>query len=431
VSEKLAHVWQLARLKDVTVRPQRRRPGAEGSGTFTYVDVSAIDNRTNMVNRPRVVANREAPSRATYEIRSGDVLFSLVRPYLKNVARVPEELDGQVASSAFCVLRPAEVDSRYLFYAVLRDEFIESVVTYGHHSPSAREKEFLDLTIPVSPRDQQERIVDEIEQHWTRLDAAVQLTKSARRRLVDCKASLLQAAVLGRFSPGEGLGPSAESSTQSSAFHSLPKGWSWEPLGDLLADIEAGKSFRAEPRQARDDEWGVIKVSAMTWGEFRGYENKAVPKGRYVDPRYEIHEGDLLLSRANTVDYVGAVVLVGKTRPRLLLSDKSMRLMPVSGVSNRWLLLALSSRVVRNQLEPLATGTSDSMRNISQTKVRSLRIPLPPADEQESITTFVDRQLSLLRHLGEEITRCLRRAEAERGAILREAFLGGRSPVHL
>jgi type I restriction enzyme S subunit len=60
----------------------------------------------------------------------------------------------------------------------------------------------------------------------------------------------------------------------------LPKGWAWATLDDLLERIEAGKSFTCEPRVAKAEEWGVVKVSAMTWGEFRESENKALPPGR-------------------------------------------------------------------------------------------------------------------------------------------------------
>ena len=67
----------------------------------------------------------------------------------------------------------------------------------------------------------------------------------------------------------------------------------------------------------------MIKVSAMTWGFFDDHENKAVLSIESVDPRWEIRPGDLLLSRANTTDYVGASVLVRATRPRLLLATRA------------------------------------------------------------------------------------------------------------
>ncbi|MGW7260003.1 restriction endonuclease subunit S [Streptomyces sp. NPDC054834] len=176
----------------------------------------------------------------------------------------------------------------------------------------------------------------------------------------------------------------------------LPAGWAWATLGDLLHRIEAGKSFTCEPRPAQPDEWGVIKVSAMTWGKFDADENKAVPKGREFDPAYEIHPGDVLVSRANTKAYVGAPVLVGACRPRLLLSDKSLRLVPSESVSKRWLVHFLRSPEARVYVEAKASGTKDAMRNLSQEALRGMSVPLPPLAEQHRIVEALEEQLSRL-----------------------------------
>lgn len=176
----------------------------------------------------------------------------------------------------------------------------------------------------------------------------------------------------------------------------LPNGWAETPMDNLLMAIEAGRSFKCSERPAGPYEWGVIKVSAMTWREFDEAENKAVLRDHHADPRFEIRSGDLLFSRANTVTYVGAVVQVGETRPRLLLSDKSLRLVPYRDVSPRWLLYYLRSQRARRYLESLATGTSDSMRNISQASLRSLTVPLAPPREQERIIATVEEQFSRL-----------------------------------
>ncbi|MCT9105720.1 restriction endonuclease subunit S [Streptomyces mirabilis] len=176
----------------------------------------------------------------------------------------------------------------------------------------------------------------------------------------------------------------------------LPAGWAWATLGDLLHRIEAGKSFTCEPRPAQSDEWGVIKVSAMTWGEFDANENKTVPNGRDFDPTYEISSGDLLVSRANTKAYVGAPVLVGACRPRLLLSDKSLRLVPRDCVSKRWLVHYLRSPAARSYVEAKASGTKDAMRNLSQEALRGMPIALPPLAEQHRIVEALEEQLSRL-----------------------------------
>lgn len=81
----------------------------------------------------------------------------------------------------------------------------------------------------------------------------------------------------------------------------------------------------------------------MTWGSFDDQENKAVTTEDRIDPRWEIKPGDLLLSRANTSEYVGASVLVRTCRGRLLLSDKSMRLLVRQDIDKSWLHLALNA----------------------------------------------------------------------------------------
>lgn len=199
----------------------------------------------------------------------------------------------------------------------------------------------------------------------------------------------------------------------------LPPGWARTTLGDLVTRIEAGRSFGAAARPAHDDEWGIIRVSAMTWGEFRAEENKAVLNSANVNPDYEIRPGDVLVSRANTADYVGAPVLVGATRQRLLLSDKSLRLVVSDFVDRRWLVHILSSPDVRRQISAQATGTKDSMRNIPQSKLREVEIPLPPVCEQRRIVGVLEAHLSRI-EVGE---RSLAGVE-DKTTIIRRAVIG-------
>ncbi|MGW3465212.1 restriction endonuclease subunit S, partial [Streptomyces olivaceoviridis] len=198
----------------------------------------------------------------------------------------------------------------------------------------------------------------------------------------------------------------------------LPAGWAWAELGDLLHRIEAGKSFTCEPRPALPAEWGIIKVSAMTWGSFDPDENKAVPAGRDINPAYEISPGDLLVSRANTRAYVGAPVLVGSCRPRLLLSDKSLRLIPREFVDKRWLLHFLRSPQARTYVEAKASGTKDAMRNLSQDALRGMPVALPSLSEQHRIVEALEEQLSRIEAGAATLHQARRRLEGLRKRVL-------------
>jgi type I restriction enzyme S subunit len=276
----------------------------------------------------------------------------------------------------------------------------------GSAQPKLTQKDLNNLRVPLPSYAEQERIAAVIEEQFSRLDAGISMLQRAQRNLKPARMSVLDAAAMGKF-----IGIQHDR-------------WGEAALGDVLDDIHAGRSFKCEERPAGLDEWGVVKVSAMTWGQFRETENKTVIDHRMADPRFEISPGDLLVSRANTIEYVGAAVLVGKCRPRLLLSDKSLRLVPNSRVLPEWLLISLRTSRARRYIESIATGTSDSMRNISQPKLKELRIPLPPIDVQSQFAAEADRMLSQIEQLDQSLTGARRSVQALRSSILSAAFSG-------
>lgn len=161
----------------------------------------------------------------------------------------------------------------------------------------------------------------------------------------------------------------------------------------------------------------------MTWGTFDDAENKVVPDDR-VDASKEIRTGDILLSRSNTAELVGATVLVGTCRTKLLLSDKSLRLLYPKALSPRWLQGALSSPALRAQMSGLATGTSDSMRNLSQDKLYALTLLLPPVNEQLRIVDALDELLSDLDAGVAALERVRVKLKHYRAAVLKVAVEG-------
>lgn len=257
---------------------------------------------------------------------------------------------------------------------------------------------FSELRVPLAPIAEQRRIVDAIEAALSVLNAGVDYLEAARGRLRSLERGVRNGAVEG---DGE-----------------------WVPLGELIREIEAGKSFRTEGGAAVHGSWGVIKVSAMTYGEFRATENKALPSSTVIDPSWVIQEGDVLLSRANTADYVGASVRVAHTPEKLILSDKSLRLVPAEDVDARWLQLALSSPSARRQMSAVATGVKDSMRNISQVKLRTISLPRLDPEEQVRRADLTEAGLSQVSKLRETIDQEIAHAGTLRRSILAAAFSG-------
>lgn len=117
-------------------------------------------------------------------------------------------------------------------------------------------------------------------------------------------------------------------------------------------------------------------------------------------------------------------VLVDEVRPRLLLSDKSLRLTPTSGVNKEWLWRALQAPSARRQITELATGTKDSMRNISQSSLRAVRLPTATqAQQTEAVAAFGEVEVAA-RRMAAGINAQAVRSAALRRAVLAAAFEG-------
>ena len=143
--------------------------------------------------------------------------------------------------------------------------------------------------------------------------------------------------------------------------------------------------FRSDS-PAGEGEWGVLKVSAVQAGRFESRENKVIHDAALIHPRFEVKHGDLLMTRANTEELVGLACVAENPPPRLLLSDKTLRLHVDTSVADpRFLQLVLAQRTVRQCVRALATGTSAGMKNIGQEQIRQLKVPNVPLDEQHRI----------------------------------------------
>ncbi|MGQ0730060.1 restriction endonuclease subunit S [Acidovorax sp.] len=169
----------------------------------------------------------------------------------------------------------------------------------------------------------------------------------------------------------------------------LPVGWEWVRTGAVVNASEAGWSPTCIGSPRRQGLWGVLKVSAVSWGEFDATANKELPSDLVPRPEYEVRDGDFLLSRANTAELVARSVVVEQAEPKLMLSDKIIRLAVSSQMNRSFLNMANNASYAREHYAVNASGTSSSMKNVSREVVLALPVPLPPLAEQSRIVTRV------------------------------------------
>jgi len=194
-------------------------------------------------------------------------------------------------------------------------------------------------------------------------------------------------------------------------------------LGDEIQAIESGKNLRCDERPPRDGEKGVVKVSAVTWGRFDETKSKTLPSDFLPPEKSRIKVGDLLISRANTLELVGAPVIVEQQPRNLFLSDKILRLV-VSKENKRWILWFLRSPDGRRQIEAMATGNQLSMRNISQDALKKIILPFPAETIRAKRIQVLEHTFARADRLEAEAARARKLLDRLESAILAKAFRG-------
>ncbi|QYR09878.1 restriction endonuclease subunit S [Prevotella sp. Rep29] len=139
--------------------------------TFKYIDIDAIDNKRNVVTSVKVLNTKQAPSRASRYTEKGCVLFSMVRPYLRNIAMVTE--DDCIASTGFFVCQGKGcLSPKFCYYQMLSNYVVDGLNDFmkGDNSPSITKAQIEEYIFPLPPLNEQKRIVAKIQELFAVLD---------------------------------------------------------------------------------------------------------------------------------------------------------------------------------------------------------------------------------------------------------------------
>ncbi|MGY4877845.1 restriction endonuclease subunit S [Vreelandella aquamarina] len=289
----------------------------------------------------------------------------------------------------------------------------------------------------------------ELADNWARLSEHFDTLFTTEQSIDKLKQTILQLAVMGRLVEQDVGDESAKSlldkidqeitslvkqghikkpkpvsqTADSDKFFEIPDAWQWVRLGNLALHSEAGWSPKCHDSPRENQSWAVLKVSAVTWGEFRPGENKELPANLTARSEYEVHPSDFLISRANTSELVARSVVVPQGAPKkLMMSDKIIRFVFSKQVETLYLNLFNNSPFARDYYLSVAGGTSSSMKNVSRAQIQALPVPLPPLAEQHRIVQKVDELMALCDHLKDRLnqasnTRCQLAGAVVEGAL--------------
>jgi type I restriction enzyme S subunit len=205
--------------------------------------------------------------------------------------------------------------------------------------------------------------------------------------------------------------------------YDLPKGWIWTRLAKLVINSDAGWSPKTESHPRSGNEWGILKVSAVSWDKFRAWENKQVLPGTEPRLQAQVNRGDFLISRANTLELIARAVIVDEDPTNLMMSDKIIRLHLAKSCDHRFVWVVNNhADFAREHYIRHASGVSPSMKNVSRDVIMNLPFPLPPLAEQHRIVAKVDELMNLCDQLEAQLTATEADGRRLLEAVLRDAL---------
>ena len=377
--ENLPSGWEMSPIGDLLLRSKQRNPERDPEKRFFYVDVSSVSNMSFRITAPTELPGAEAPSRARKVIQAGDVLFATVRPTLKRVALVPDDLHDQIASTGFIVLRSdaLRLDSRYLYYRLLTDAFTQrmSELERGASYPAVRDSDILNEKIALPPLSEQRKIAAVL--------GLVQRAIEQQERLIALTTELKKALLQKLFT--EGLRGEPQKQTEIGP---VPESWEVATLASLF-EIKHGYAFEGEFFVAQGRYVLLTPGHFFEEGGFRDQKDKTKYYVGEIPRSYLLAKGDLLVAMTEQkAGLLGSAIIVPESEKFL----HNQRLGLIQNLDEQrldklFLFYFFNTATVRKHI--FLTSSGSKVRHTSPGKIRELSIALPSLDEQKDIVQLL------------------------------------------
>ena len=326
---------------------------------FKYIDIDSIDNKNHRIISPKILKVKNAPSRASRYTQPGDVLFSMVRPYLKNIALVEE--GSCIASTGFFVCSPMQLlTSEYCYYMMLSDYVVYGLNQYmkGDNSPSINNGHITSWLYPIPPINEQLRISAEIMKWFVFIDDLERGKIELESLIKQVKSKILDLAISGKLVPQD---PEDEPSIEllkrinpafqpcdNSHYENLPQGWAVCHIDDIL-DYEQPQAYIVNSTDYSDE----YETPVLTAGKsfIIGYTNETngicdrlpviifddfTTDSKLVDFPFKVKSSAMKILRTKgeiNIDYIAYYMsitrLIGDTHKRYWISEYSKLLIPI------------------------------------------------------------------------------------------------------
>ena len=341
------------------------------------------------------------------QVRLGDVFFTVSSETPEDVGMSSVWLSDQpnVYLNSFCFgyRQDESFDSDYLAY-MLRSQGVRydiALLAQGISRFNISKNKVMELDVPFPEKGEQELIGT----FFRKLDSLIALHQGKHDKLKTVKQSLLE-----KMFPKEGK------DVPEIRFEGFTEPWEQRKLGEVVRNLSTGKSVNSLDEQGSEGEICVLKTSCVSANSFDPTERKQVVESERDLARCPVEKGTLVVSRMNTPDLVGSCGYCAADMGNLFLPDRLWKVSFEDSASPYFIYTVLASFACQERLKAAATGTSGSMKNVSQSSLLDLDLSVPLLEEQQRVGVFFAKLDSLIAlHQRElEILKNLKKAMLEK-----------------
>jgi len=358
------------------------------NGKYVLIDMGGINQHGQIVEKKYLNIESDFIFEKELVMPKDDIGGGQI---IGKVVYIPENNKYILGDHVFKLSLKRDYNSKYFYYLInssLVNKTFRKKAT-GTAQLGLSRKSVSEQPLIVPPLKEQEKIADILSTADDKIDAiASQIEKTEI-----LKKGLLQKLL------SEGIG---HSEFKDSELGKIPASWEVVELKSIIKDLVGGVSVNSEDRQKLEEEYGILKTSAIQNGSFLPDKHKTILNTEISRATTNPLADHIIFSRMNTPDLVGQSGYVDKTLKDLFLPDRLWQL----DVKDRdiifvkWLSFILVSSDTSNMIKKSATGTSNSMKNISKPSLLKIKIALPPLEEQKQISEILstaDEKLEVLR----------------------------------
>lgn len=398
----------------------RRNPENQPEKELKYIDISNVNISTGDIII-QLLKGHQAPSRARKVVRENEIIISTVRPNRNAVAIITKELDNQICSTGFAVIKTEKINPWFLFAYLKTKYAINQLVrmTMASMYPAVSEDDIGIMLVPIPPSSFQQKIESYVKESYEKRKSADEKYKSAEELLnktlgiekLELKEEKVFETTFGEFEIDQRIDadfykPVFRLSSELLKDETKKNLFTVKKLGEiskLSKGIEVGSDAYA------DDGKLFLRVSNLSEKEIIISDNAEFIRENLFNElkaKYKPVPGEILYTKDATV---GIALPVPTDFNNFIISGGIIRIKPNKDIDPYYLSLVLNSIICRSQAERHSIGAV--IKHYTYSKIKDLFVPLIPEEKQKPISNLIKQSFSLRKEAKELLEKAKREIE--------------------